>query len=301
MYGASPAGMFGYSHMFGGYAGGQAQYLRVPYADIGPIKIPEELPDEKVLFLSDILPTGYMAAENCNIEPGDTVAIWGAGPVGQMAVRSAFLLGAGKVIVIDNIPERLEMAKEAGAETINFQTDKEDAEGNDANLFDQLKSMTGGRGPDSCMDAVGMEAHGTSPGEIYDWVKMGLRMATDRPNVFRQALQACRKGGQVSVPGVYAGFLDKIPFGAAVSKGVTIKTGQTHVQRYTQPLLDFIQSGKLDPSFVITHMISLGSAPGAYETFKHKRDGCIKVVIKPWEDAPPRKLRAFANELKPTA
>lgn len=293
VYGYSPAGLFGYSHMFGGYQGGQAQYLRVPFADVGPIKIPEHLPDEKVLFLSDIFPTGYMAAENCNIEPGDTVAIWGAGPVGQMALRSAFILGAGRVIVIDNIPERLEMASAAGAEVINFQDDDE------KNLFDQLKDMTNGRGPDACMDAVGMEAHGTSPGELYDWVKMGLRMATDRPNVFRQAIQACRKGGTVSVPGVYAGFLDKIPFGAAMNKALTIKTGQTHVQKYTHHLLDLIDQGRIDPSFVITHEIPLADAPEAYEVFKHKQDGCIKVVLKPWEDQAPGKVKQFASELKP--
>jgi threonine dehydrogenase-like Zn-dependent dehydrogenase len=292
LYGYSPAGLFGYSHMLGGYQGGQAEYLRVPYADVGPIVVPEHLPDEQVLFLSDIFPTGYMAAENCSIEPGDIIAIWGAGPVGQFAIRSAFLLGAGRVIVIDNIPERLEMAAQAGAETINFQDDDE------KNLFDQLKEMTGGHGPHGCIDAVGMEAHGTSPVEIYDWVKMGLRMATDRPNVLRQAIQACRKGGTVSVPGVYAGFLDKIPFGAVVNKGLTIKAGQTHVQRYTKPLLDLIDKGKIDPSFVITHEVPLESAPEAYETFKFKRDGCIKVVLKPWETTP-GKVQTFASEHRP--
>lgn len=296
LYGASPAGLFGFSHMYGGFAGGQAQFLRVPFADVGPIKIPEHLPDEKALFLSDIFPTGYMAAENCSIEPGDIIAIWGAGPVGQFAIRSAFLLGAGRVIVIDNIPERLEMAAEAGAETINFQ---EDDDLNDKNLFDLLKSMTDGHGPHACIDAVGMEAHGTSPGEIYDWIKMGLRLATDRPNVLRQAIQACRKGGTVSVPGVYAGFLDKIPFGAAFNKGLTIKAGQTHVQRYTKPLLDLIATGKIDPSFVITHQVALDEAPEAYETFKHHRDGCIKVVLKPWETQTAGKVRAFASEHKP--
>jgi threonine dehydrogenase-like Zn-dependent dehydrogenase len=301
LYGYSPAGLFGYSHLFGGYAGGQAEYLRVPFADVGPIKVPEQLTDEQVLFLSDIFPTGWMAAENCGIEEGDTVAIWGAGPVGQMAIRSAFLLGAERVISIDNIPERLAMAEQVGAETINFQTDDKDEEGNEANLFDQLKSMTDGRGPDSCMDAVGMEAHGTDPGMIYDWIKMGLRMATDRPNVLRQAIQACRKGGHVSVPGVYAGFLDKIPFGAVVNKGLTIKSGQTHVQRYAQPLLDLIASGKIDPSFVITHELPLESAPAAYETFKNKEDGCIKVVLKPWETQTAGEVQSFANELKPEA
>jgi len=299
LYGAAPAGLFGYSHMMGGYAGGQAQYLRVPFADVGPIKVPERLTDEQALFLSDIFPTGYMAAENCNIQPGDTVAIWGAGPVGQMAIRCAFLLGAEEVIVIDNIEERLEMAAEAGAQTINFQYDHEDVEGNEINLFDQLKSMTSGRGPDSCMDAVGMEAHGTDPGMIYDWIKMGLRMATDRPNVLRQCIQACRKGGYVSVPGVYAGFGDKIPLGAFVSKGLTMKSGQTHVQRYLQPLLELIEGGKIDPSFVITHILPLDLAPQAYETFKQKEDGCIKVVLKPWETGASGKVKQFAHEHKP--
>ncbi|MBV9865599.1 MAG: glutathione-dependent formaldehyde dehydrogenase [Abitibacteriaceae bacterium] len=298
-YGYSPAGLFGYTHMLGGYQGGQAQYLRVPYADVGPIAIPEELPDEKVVFLSDIFPTGYMAAENCNIQPGDTIAIWGAGPVGQMALRSAFLMGAGRVIVIDNIPERLEMAAAAGAETINFQTDHEDEDGNNANLFDQLKSMTDGHGPNACMDAVGMEAHGTEAGNIYDWVKTGLRMQSDRPNVFRQCIQACRKGGTVSVPGVYGGFGDKIPLGAMMNKALTIKTGQTHVQKYTKPLLDLIQSGKIDPSFVITHELPLDMAAEGYETFKQKQDGCIKVVLKPWEESTPGKVKQFQNELKP--
>ncbi len=301
VYGAASAGLFGYSHMMGGYAGGQAQYLRVPFADVGPIKVPEHLTDDQVLFLSDIFPTGYMAAENCNIEPGDTVAIWGAGPVGQMAIRSAFLLGAERVIVIDNIEERLEMAELAGAETINFQHDHEDVEGNEINLFDQLKSMTKGRGPDSCMDAVGMEAHGTDPGMIYDWIKMGLRMGTDRPNVLRQCIQACRKGGHISVPGVYGGFADKVPLGAFVNKGLTMKSGQTHVQRYTQPLLDLISEGKIDPSFVVTHKLPLDSAPQAYETFKQKEDGCIKVVLKPWETQTAGKVREFENEHKPEA
>lgn len=299
VYGSSGAGLFGFSHMFGGYAGGQAQYLRVPFADVGPIVIPEELPDEKVVFLSDILPTGWMAAENCQIQTGDVVAIWGGGPVGQMAVRSAFLMGAGRVIMIDNIPERLEMAAAAGAETINFDIKHQDENGDNANLFDQLKSMTEGHGPNACMDAVGMEAHGTDPGTLYDWVKMGLRMGTDRPNVLRQCIQACRKGGTVSVPGLYAGFGDKIPIGAMMNKGLTIKSGQTHVQKYTHLLLDHIQSGKIDPSFVITHELPLEMASDGYETFKHKQDGCIKVVLKPWQDTATGKVRQFENELKP--
>jgi threonine dehydrogenase-like Zn-dependent dehydrogenase len=287
VYGASPAALYGYSHMYGGYAGGQAQYARVPYADVGPIKVENGLADEQVLFLSDIFPTGYMAAENCNIQRGDTVAVWGGGPVGQFAIKSAFLLGAGKVICIENISERIEMARASGATVINFEAD------NDKNLFDQLKDLTQGRGPDSCIDAVGMEAHGTSPGEIYDWIKMGLRLSTDRPNVFRQAIQACRKGGTVSVPGVYGGFLDKIPFGAAFNKGLTFKMGQTHVQRYLRPLMDRIEKGEIDPSFVITHRLTLDQAPEAYETFKHKQDGCIKVVLKPWEDSTAGKIRDY--------
>lgn len=290
LYGARGAAMFGYSHMYGGFAGGQAQFVRVPFADVGPIKIPDHLPDEKVLFLTDIFPTGYMAAENCNIQPGDTVAVWGAGPVGQFAIRSAFLLGAERVIVIDNIPERLQLAAEAGAETINFQED------DDRNLFDQLKDKTDGHGPHSCIDAVGMEAHGTSPGEIYDWIKMGLRLATDRPNVLRQAIQACRKGGTVSTPGVYAGFLDKIPFGAAFAKGLTFKMGQTHTQRYTRPLLSLIEEGKIDPSFVISHILPLDQGPEAYELFKHKRDGCTKVVLKPFDTQIPGGKEIGATE-----
>jgi threonine dehydrogenase-like Zn-dependent dehydrogenase len=293
IYGDSPAGLFGYSHLYGGFAGGQAEYLRVPFADVGPLRIPEHLPDEKVLFLSDIFPTGYMAAENCSIQPGDTVAVWGCGPVGQFAIRCALLLGAGSAIAIDNIAERLELAARAGAVTIDFQGE------DDRNLFDHLKDLTDGRGPHACIDAVGMEAHGASPGEIYDWVKMGLRLATDRPNVLRQTLQACRKGVTVSVAGVYAGFLDKIPFGAAVAKGLTIKTGQTHVQRYMAPLLEIVESGKLDPSFVITHELPLDAGAEAYETFKQHRDGCIKVVLKPGEQVARGKVQEFAGEEKP--
>ena len=273
LYGQSPSALFGYSHMFGGYAGGQAEAVRVPFADVGPYKVPEGLTDEQVLFLTDIFTTGYMAADNCGIEPGDTVAVWGAGPVGQFAIKSAYLLGAGRVIAIDNIPERLRMAETQGkADTINF---------NDTPVLPRLEEMTGGRGPDSCIDAVGMEAHGTSPGELYDWAKMGMRMATDRPNVLRQAIQACRKGGTVSIPGVYGGFLDKIPFGAAFAKGLTFKMGQTHVQKYLPRLMDHIQKGDIDPSFVITHRLKLDEAPMGYEIFKNKQDDCIKVVLKP--------------------
>lgn len=272
LYGYSPSALFGYSHLFGGYAGGQAQYARIPFADVGPIKIPDGLEDDKVVFLSDIYPTGYQAAENCNIQPGDTIAIWGAGPVGQFAIRSAFLLGAERVIAIDNIPERLEMAKQGGAEVLNFE---------DENLSAKLKEMTGGRGPDSCIDAVGMEAHGMAPGMLYDWAKTSLRLAIDRPNVIRQAILACRKGGTVSIPGVYAGLLDKIPFGAAFAKGLTFKMGQTNMHKYLAPLLERVQKGEIDPSFVITHHMKIDEAPQGYETFKHKQDSCIKIVLNP--------------------
>lgn len=273
LYGFSGSGLFGYSHMMGGYAGGQAEYVRVPFADVGPAKIPEGLEDEQVLFLSDIFPTGYMAAENCNIRPGDTVAIWGCGPVGQFAIKSAYLLGAERVIAIDNAPERLRMAAEqGGALTLNF---------DDEDIFDKLKEMTGGLGPDACIDAVGLEAHGTSIDAIYDRAKTALYMGTDRPHALRQAIHACRKGGTVSVPGVYGGFLDKIPFGAAFAKGLTFKMGQTHVHKYMKPLLSKIENGDIDPSFVITHRLSLDDAPSGYETFKKKDDECIKVVLKP--------------------
>jgi threonine dehydrogenase-like Zn-dependent dehydrogenase len=273
LYGFSPAGLFGYSHMMGGYAGGQAEYARVPFADVGPMRIPEELEDEQVLFLSDIFPTGYMAAENCNIQPGDTIAVWGCGPVGQFAIKSAYLLGAARVIAIDSVPERLQLARDEGkAETLDF---------NDEDIFEKLKEMTGGRGPDACIDAVGMEAHGTSPDAIYDRVKAAMFLATDRPHALRQAINACRKGGTVSIPGVYGGFLDKIPFGAAFNKGLTIKMGQTHMHKYMRPLLERVQRGEIDPSFIITHRRRLTDAPSGYETFKHRADNCIKVVLKP--------------------
>jgi threonine dehydrogenase-like Zn-dependent dehydrogenase len=271
--GHSPSGLFGYSHMLGGYPGGQAEYLRVPYADVGPIKIESDLPDEKVLFLSDIYPTGYMAAENANIQPGDTVAIWGCGPVGQFVIRSAWMLGAGRVIAIDDVPERLVMARAGKAETID--TSKE-------NASERLKEMTKGRGPDSCVDAVGAEAHGTNPLEkVVDSAKMAVKLSTDRPGALRQAIMACRKGGTLSVPGVYIGLLDKIPFGALMNKGLTVKTGQTHTQRYLAPLLKTIEEGKLDPSFVITHVRPIEEGPNLYKTFRDKKDGCIKVVLKP--------------------
>ncbi|WP_119459486.1 zinc-dependent alcohol dehydrogenase [Rhodospirillaceae bacterium SYSU D60014] len=274
LYGQSPSGLFGYSHLLGGYAGGQAEYVRVPFADTGPIKVPESLSDEQVLFLSDIFPTGYMAAENCNIQPGDTVAVWGCGPVGQFAIKSAYLLGAERVIAIDRVPERLEMAEEqGGAETIDF--DAED-------VHDRLMQMTGGRGPDACIDAVGVEAHGTgSIDAIWDKAKASIYLATDRPHVLRQAILACRKGGTVSVPGVYGGFLDKVPFGAAFAKGLTLKTGQTHMHKYMKPLLKRIEKGEIDPSFVITHRLRLDDAPAGYRTFREKQDHCIKIVMQP--------------------
>jgi threonine dehydrogenase-like Zn-dependent dehydrogenase len=273
LYGSSPSGLFGYSHMMGGYAGGQAEYARVPFADIGPLKVPDGLTDEQVLFLSDIFPTGYMAAENCNIQPGDTVAIWGGGPVGQFAIKSAYLLGAERVIAIDDTPERLQMAREQGqAETIDFSK---------VPVLEQLKELTGGRGPDACIDAVGLEAHGTSIDAIYDRVKAATILATDRPHVLREAIMACRKGGTVSLAGVYGGLLDKIPMGAAFGKGLTFKMGQTHVHKYLGPLLERIQRGEIDPSFVITHRLKLGDAAKGYAMFKHKDDGCIKVVLKP--------------------
>jgi threonine dehydrogenase-like Zn-dependent dehydrogenase len=273
LYGHSAAGLFGYSHLFGGYAGGQAEYARVPFADVGLFKIPDGLTDEQVLFLTDIFPTGYMAAENCNIQPGDTVAIWGCGPVGQFAIRSAYLLGAERVIAIDRVPERLQMAREQGkAETINYE---------EVDAGEAVKEMTGGRGPDSVIDAVGMEAHGTGFDALYDQAKQAVRLETDRPTALRQLILACRKGGHVSMPGVYGGLLDKVPMGAAFSKGLTFKMGQTHVHRYLQPLLDHIQNGDIDPSFVITHRMALEDAPRGYETFKHKKDNCIKIVLKP--------------------
>lgn len=273
LYGYPGAGLFGYSHLYGGYPGGQAEYVRVPYSDVGPLKVPESLTDEQVLFLSDIFPTGYMAAENCDIEDGDTVAIWGCGPVGQMAIRSAFLLGAGKVIAIDRVPERIEMAKQGGAEVIDYEEDTD--------VIERLKELTGGRGPDACIDAVGVEGHGTGFMNFYDQVKFTLKMETDRPIALRQAIQGCRPGGTVSVPGVYAAFVDKLNLGAAFGKGLTFRMGQTHTQRYMKPLLERIENGEIDPSFVITHRLTLDDAPEAYKTFRNKEDHCIKVVMKP--------------------
>jgi len=275
-FGFSPSGLFGYSHMTGGYAGGQAQYARVPFVDVGALKVPDGIPDEQVLFLSDIFPTGYMGAENCNIKPGDVVAIWGCGPVGQFAIRSAYMLGAEKVIAIDRFPERLKLARAAKADIINY--DEVD------DVIDELKWMTGGRGPDACIDAVGMEAHGHGIPAMYDSTKQALKISFDRPLVLRQAIQACRKGGVVSIPGVYGGFVDKIPFGAAMNKGLTMRMGQTHMMRYMQPLLDRVQKGDIDPSFVITHRLSLEEAPLGYKMFRDKEQACIKVVLDPWKE-----------------
>ena len=272
-YGHSGAGLFGYSHLYGGYSGGQAEYVRVPFADIGPVKIDEPLRDEQVLFLSDIFPTGYMAAENCNIQPGDTVAVWGCGPVGLFAIKSAYMLGAERVIAIDRIPERLEKARvDCGAEVIDYM--KQDVQA-------ALVEWTGGLGPDACIEAVGMESHGLSADALYDRAKVALMLETDRPHPLRQAIQACRKGGVVSIPGVYGGVIDKFPIGAAFAKGLTLRMGQTHVHRYMRPLLERIRRGDIDPSFVITHKLRLDDAPAAYSTFRDKNDRCIKVVMKP--------------------
>jgi threonine dehydrogenase-like Zn-dependent dehydrogenase len=273
VYGYSPSGLFGYSHMLGGYAGGQAQYVRVPFADVGPIKIPDSVRDEQVLFLSDILPTGYQAAENCDIQPGDSVAIWGCGPVGQFAIASALMLGAERVIAIDRIPERLRLAATQERVTVlDYQ---------EVNISEALRELTGGRGPDACIDAVGMEAHGRSLDALYDQVKISAFLATDRLHALRQAIQTCRKGGTVSIPGVYGSFLDKVPLGAAFAKGLSLKMGQTHVHTYLRPLLDCIERGEIDPAFVITHRLRLDDAPHGYEIFKHKKDECIKIVLQP--------------------
>jgi threonine dehydrogenase-like Zn-dependent dehydrogenase len=273
LYGHSPAGIYGYSQILGGYAGGQAEYVRVPFADVGPLKVPEHLTDEQVLLLTDALPTGYMAAEQGDIKPGDIVAVWGAGTVGLFAIQSAFILGAKQVIAIDRVPERLLMARDrCRAEVINF-------EGVD--VVETLKEMTGGRGPDVCIDAVGLEAHGTGLEGFYDKTKQNLRVETGRPHVLREAIQACRKGGHVSLAGVYGGFLDKIPMGAAFNKGLTFKMGQTHVHKYMRPLLQHIESGEINSTFMITHTMDLEAAPQAYKMFNDKSENCIKVVLKP--------------------
>jgi threonine dehydrogenase-like Zn-dependent dehydrogenase len=271
LFGHAASGIFGYSHLTGGYAGGQAEYARVPFADVGPIKVPDHLSDEQVLFLSDIFPTGFMGAEMCDIKPGDTIAIWGCGPVGQFSIRSAFLLGAERVIAIDETPERLQMAQEGGAETINF---------GEQNVYEALMDMTGGRGPDGCIDDVGMEAHGPAAIFAYDRLKQAMMLETDRPIALREAIMCCRNGGTVSVIGVYGGFVDKFPIGSLMQRSITIKSGQAHVQRYMAPLLRLIENGDIDPSFVVTHTMSLEDAPKAYDMFKNKKDGCIKVVLK---------------------
>lgn len=274
MFGYPGAGLFGYSHLYGAYAGGQAEYVRVPFADVGPLKVPDDLSDEQVLFLGDIFATGYMAAENCDIQPDDTVAIWGAGPVGLMATLSARMLGAYRIIVIDDVPERLAMAREKmGALTINHgETDE---------LIEHIKELTGGRGPDAVIDAVGMEAHGNGVLGAYDRVKQAVRLQSDRPTALRMAIQACRPGGTVSIPGVYAGVIDKMPMGAAFGKGLTFRMGQTHTHRYMRPLLRRIVNGEVDPSIIITHRVALDEAPAWYRKFRDKEDGCIKVVLKP--------------------
>jgi threonine dehydrogenase-like Zn-dependent dehydrogenase len=273
LWGHSPAGLFGYSHMLGGFAGGQAEYARVPFADVGPIRIPNGLDDDKVLFLSDIFPTGYMGAEMCDIKPGDVIAVWGCGPVGQLAIASAYLLGAERVIAIDRFPYRLEMAKRHAHawETINYE---------ETSVYDRLMELTGGRGPDSVIDAVGMEAHGPPMLYAYDRAKQAMMLETDRPLALREAIRCCRNGGTVSVIGVYGGFIDKFPMGAVVNRALTIRSGQTPVQRYGKKLLDHIVNGDIDPSFVITHHMSLAEAPDGFDMFLHKRDNCEKVVLR---------------------
>ena len=274
LYGQPTAGLFGYSHLTGGYSGGQAEYVRVPFSDVGPLVIPDDsIEDDKVLFLTDILPTGWMGAENAEIEPGDTVAVWGCGPVGQFCIISAYLLGAEKVIAIDRVTDRLTLAKEhGGAEIINYE---------DEDVFEALREMTGGRGPDACIDAVGLEAHGFGIAGAYDKAKQAVRLQTDRPTVLRQAIQACGKGGVISLAGVYGGVLDKVPLGAAFNKSLTFKMGQTHVHRFLPDLLRRVQEGEIDPTFLITHRMPLDQGPDAYKQFKDKEDGCVKVVLKP--------------------
>ena len=278
MYGYSGSSLFGYSHIYGGYAGGQAQYARVPFADVGPIKIENDLPDEKVLFLSDIYPTGYMGAENANIKPGDTVAVWGCGPVGLFAIASAYMMGASKVIAIDRFPDRLKLAREScGATTIDYSED-------DVTVVEALRDLTGGVGPDSCIDAVGMEAHSNTAVGLYDKVKQALMLETDRPFVLRQAFQAIRKGGTLSIPGVYGGVLDKVNFGAAFGKGIHMAMGQTHMHKYLAPLLKTVEEGKIDPTFMISHRIGIDQAPEFYKKWQEKEPGMTKIVIDPWQD-----------------
>lgn len=273
LWGQSPAGLFGYSHILGGYSGGQAEYLRVPYADVGPLKVPDHLTDEQVLFLSDIFPTGYMAAEFCDIQPGDTIAVWGCGPVGQMAIRSAFLLGAERVIAIDTVPERLALARQAGAVVLDFL---------DEDIYERIQELTRGRGADACIDAVGTEPETRSGFDaVIDRIKVATFMGTDRPHVLRQAIHCCRNFGTVSIVGVYGGLLDKIPMGSAINRGLTFRMAQTPVQRYLPQLLERIERGEIDPGFVITHRAGLDEGPDLYRAFRDKEDGCIKVVLRP--------------------
>ena len=273
LWGYSPAGLFGYSHLLGGYAGGQAEYVRVPYADVGPLKVPEGLTDDQVLFLSDIFPTGYMGAEMCDLDGGETVAVWGAGPVGQLAMASARLLGAERIIAIDRFPDRLELARERGGATdaINYEH---------TDVYEALREITAGRGPDACIDAVGLEAHGTGPLHAVDRAKQALMLETDRPTALRQAIRCCKSGGIVSVIGVYGGFIDQCPMGTIVNRALTLRSGQCHVQRYMRPLLDRIQNGDIDPSFVITHRLPLAEAARGYDLFASHVEGCEKVVLK---------------------
>jgi threonine dehydrogenase-like Zn-dependent dehydrogenase len=273
LMGYSPAALFGYSHMLGGYPGGQAEYARVPFADFGALKIEDDLPDEQVLFLSDIFPTGFMGAEMCDIQPGDTIAVWGAGPVGQFAMASAFLLGAERVIAIDRFPYRLERAKKTGAETLNYE---------EVSVPEALREMTAGRGPDACIDAVGMEAHHSSTAmHVYDRAKQATRLETERPHALREAIMSCKNGGTISIIGVYGGMMDKFPIGSLMNRALTVRAGQCHVQRYTRPLLERIRNGDIDPSFVISHTLSLDEAPQGYVTFRDKQDECNKIVLKP--------------------
>ena len=286
MYGYSGSALFGYSHIYGGFAGGQAQYVRVPFADVGPIKIESDIPDEKVLFLSDIYPTGYQAAENAQIKPGDTVAVFGCGPVGLFAIASAYMFGAEKVIAIDRFPERLKLARDyCGATTIDYTA-------GDPSIVEALRDLSNGIGPDSIIDAVGMEAHGTDAAAMYDRVDQALMLETDRPTVLRQAIQAVRKGGTLSIPGVYGGDLDKLNFGAAFGKGITMKMGQTNMHKYLAPLLKSIEDGKIDPSFMISHRIGIQDVPEMYKVWRDKKDGVTKIVIDPFREKGIDRLRA---------
>lgn len=276
LYGHHMCGFFGYSHLTGGYAGGQAEYVRVPFSDVGPIVIDDGMEDDRVLFLSDILPTGWMAAENCEIEEGDTVAVWGCGPVGLFEIQSALIMGAAQVIAIDHYPHRLELARKLGAKTVNYRNTR---------VYEALMEMTGGIGPDAVIDAVGLESHGFAPDNLYDYAKQSLRLETDRSHVLREALYACRKGGRVSVPGVYGGFVDKFPVGAFMQKGLTMRTGQTHVQKYLPGLLEMIRDNRIDTTFLISHRMPLEKGPDAYRKFAFEQNETTKVVLKPGMEA----------------